>query len=145
MIVLGKVVEIEENGIIKAEILRHSACGGKCGNCGNSCGSRSFIMVKNPDNADVGDVVIIHSSGKKVMLLSFIVFLVQLIAIFCLYRFFQNIISDENLTAFVSFLSGVAVFIAVILAFKKLKMPEARLYYCRSTDSYINNLETFGG
>ena len=110
MIVLGKVVEIEENGIIKAEILRHSACGGKCGNCGNSCGSRSFIMVKNPDNADVGDVVIIHSSGKKVMLLSFIVFLVPLIAIFCLYRFFQNIISDADLLS-----------IALNLAMQKVK------------------------
>ena len=145
MIVLGKVVEKSENGIIKTEILRQSACGGKCGSCGNSCGSKSYVMVKNDDNANVGDVVIIESSGKKVMVLSFSVFIVPLISIFILYKLFQNVISNENLTALLSFFGGVLIFIGVVLAFRKLKMPHSKLYYCKSTDTYIDNLKTLGG
>lgn len=144
MVVLGKVVQDYKNGTVKAEILRVSACGGKCGSCGNSCGSKSYANVKNTDGATVGDVVMIESSGKKVLWLSFAVFIVPLIVIFCLYNIFiKN--SGEIFSSLVAFFGGVAVFLGIVVFFRRLKMPQSRLYYQREKDLYMIDSENSGG
>lgn len=144
MTVLGRVVENYKNGIIKVEILRVSACGGKCGNCGNSCGSKSYVDVKNKDGATVGDIVMIQSSGNKVLLLSFAVFLVPIIVMCFLYNVLINNFG-EIFTSVTAFFCGVAVFLGIVVFFRRLKMPESKLYYCKSKDIYTYNSENYGG
>lgn len=136
MVVLGKVVEDYKNGIIKTEILRTSACGGKCGNCGNSCGSKSYVDVKNSDGATVGDVVMIESSKNRVLSLSFAVFLVPIIVICLVYNFLIKLYIEEIFASCVAFFGGIGVFLGIIIFFRRLKMPESRLYYCKSKDFY---------
>lgn len=144
MVVLGKVVEDCKNGIIRAEILRTSACGGKCGSCGNSCGSKSYVKVKNKDGATVGDVVMIESSGKKVLWFSFSVFMIPLIVICCLYNACINNFG-EILASLVAFFGGIAVFLGTVVFYRRLKMPESKLYYQKSKDLYMIDNENFGG
>ena len=81
MEVLGRVTERISEDSVRVEILRTSACGGKCGECSTSCGSKSYIIAKNFDNAVKDDIVKIESDDKKVLILSFLVFIIPLLVI----------------------------------------------------------------
>jgi len=141
MEVLGRVVSrIDENNI-RVEIARTSACGGKCGECTASCGSKSYIIAKNYDGAKKDDIVRIESEDKKVLFLSGLVFIVPIAVIVFVYSFFGVFLKNEALRALISFLGGVFSFVAIILFFrfyKKLKAPVSRLYFSNEEKEYRN-------
>ncbi len=134
MEVLGRVVQRIDKNNIKVEILRTSACGGKCGECSNSCGSKSYITARNFDGADVGDVVKIESDDKKVLILSFAVFIIPILIIILLYNTIGVYIKNESLNALVSFLGGVFSFLAVIIIFRRLKTPVSKIHFSFNRD-----------
>ena len=137
MEVLGRVTQKLDENNIRVEILRASACGGKCGECGNSCGSKSYIVAKNFDGAKKDDVVIIKSEDKRVLLLSFLVFIVPILVIVAIFNFGDIIIKNETLKAVIAFFGGIASFIITVVFFRRLKKPVSKLYYRHETGEYI--------
>ncbi len=138
MEVLGRVMQKLDENNIRVEILRASACGGKCGECGSSCGSKSYIVVKNYDGAKKDDVVKIETSDKKVLALSFIVFIVPILVIVMLYNLGNYIVENETLKAVIAFFGGVISFIMTVIFFRRLKKPISRIYYRSETGKYMN-------
>lgn len=134
MEVLGRVTERVSDDSIKVEILRKSACGGKCGECNTSCGSKSYIIAKNYDNAMKDDIVKIESDDKKVLILSFLVFIIPLLVIVILYNFL--FLYSEIIRASTAFICGVVVFVIIVLFFRKLKMPVSKIYYSHNDGKY---------
>ncbi len=136
MEVLGRVKEKLDENNIKVEILRASACGGKCGECGNTCGSKSYIIVKNCDGAKKDDVVKIQSDDKKVLGLSFVVFIVPILIIVLFYSYGSYIIESETLKALFAFLGGVISFLIAVVFFRGLKKPVSKIYYSSENNEY---------
>ena len=138
MEVLGRVTQKLDENNIKVEILRASACGGKCGECGNSCGSKSYIVAKNYDNAKKDDVVKLESEDKKVLLLSFVVFIVPILVIVAIFNFGGIIVKNETLKALSAFFGGIVSFITTVVFFRRLKKPVSKLYYRHETSEYMD-------
>ena len=134
MEVLGRVTERISDDSVKVEILRKSACGGKCGECSTSCGSKSYITAKNYDNAEKDDIVKIESDDKNVLILSFLVFIIPLLIIVFLYNILFSY--NEIIRASTAFICGVVVFIIIVLFFRKLKMPVSKIYYSHYDGKY---------
>ncbi len=134
MEVLGRVTESMNDNLIRVEILRASACGGKCGECSGSCGSKSYILAKNFDGAEKNDVVKIESDDKKVLFLSFAVFILPILVIVFLYN--CSFFNSEITNACVSFLGGIVCFLLMIVFFRRLKTPVSRVYYSSQNNEY---------
>ena len=123
MEVKGVVKEILKNNIAKVMIERKSACGGNCHDCLNTCQGKSEIFVRFSEKLQIGDEVIISERSQKVLSVSIIVFMLPLLFIVALYMVLDKYINNEEIVSLISFSGGVAIFLAVILYFRKLKMP----------------------
>ncbi len=80
---VGKVIEKRGN---KAMVVmrRHSACD-KCGRCGGILGGPdikdSHVMVENPIGAGAGELVKIEVDDGKLLLMSFVLYMVPVLAL----------------------------------------------------------------
>lgn len=124
MQVCGTVLQVLEQEKILVEIVRSSACGGNCHSCGSCGGTHSKIVAECSDAVHVGDTVMVTISDNRYFLLSFLVFLVPLLIIVAGYVFLHRFF-DESAASFGAVLLGIAGFVAIVLAFRKLKMPKA--------------------
>ena len=78
MFAVGKVVELKE-GYAKVEIKRATSCGENCANCGGCESTSSYTDVLNDINAQIGDTVKIETDTNRVLLASFIVYIIPLL------------------------------------------------------------------
>ena len=125
MEVSGKVLERVNEKHIRVEIVRASACGGNCHSCGSCGGSQSKIIAECADTVLPGDEVTVSIPSQRFFLLSFLVFIVPLAVIVAGYFLFLGWLG-ETIASLAAFFSGVAAFVLIVLAFRKLKMPKAR-------------------
>ena len=110
----GRVVDIDGN-IAKVECERQSACAAceNSANCVEKC-KKVYASASNEIKAEVGDMVEIETDTGRVILYSFVVFVVPVImavlSYFCADRLF-----GENIAVAVTFI--VLVFSLILFAF----------------------------
>lgn len=124
MEVSGKVLERVNEKHIRVEIVRASACGGNCHSCGSCGGTQSKIIAECTDSVLPGDWVAVSIPSQKFFLLSFLVFVVPLVVIVAGYTLLSGILPETG-ASLAAFFSGVAAFVLIVLAFRRLKMPKA--------------------
>ena len=126
MQVSGTVLEVKENNRILVEIVRQSACGGNCHSCGTCGGTESKIIAECTDSVSVGDRVFVTMPANRYFLLSFLVFLVPLFMIVAGYVALSKFLPETS-ASLGAILLGIVTFLAIVLAFRKLKMPKAHV------------------
>lgn len=78
MTTYGKIKEIEGD-IATVEVFKESACTGKCEDCAGCKISPVTAKAKNEIKANIGDIVEIYASSKKVMGLAFSVYVLPVL------------------------------------------------------------------
>ena len=76
------VVGLEPNGKAVIMVKRVSACGENCAHCAAKCADRSNelkVLADNAAGADVGDIVEVESSAKKILGFAALVYLVPVL------------------------------------------------------------------
>ena len=120
----GKIIEILDKNLVKVEIIRTSACGESCQSCGGCPIKSSTIIAENEDNCGINDEVCLEINNDKFFYLSFAIFIFPILSIIFAYILLRNFIPNDDFAAISAFLMGVAVFVAVVMFSKKVKMPK---------------------
>lgn len=76
----GRVVSVDDD-MAEVSIVRSSACGDSCASCGGECSSAEVTVRARMNGREVrtGDVVEIKGSTKKMLISTFVAYLIPLI------------------------------------------------------------------
>lgn len=120
------IVEDINSGIAKVKILRVSACGENCVECGACDKKSNTVIAKNTLNAKVNDKVIVNMSDKLVLGAAFLVYIIPLI--FLIIGYLIGHIISENTGILLGFTFMVIAFLIIIYIDKKFnKRYEAEI------------------
>ncbi len=116
------IVENVNGDMVTVRIKRASACGENCASCKGGCTpTEQIVSARNDAGAKKGDSVVLQMDNKYVLFAAFLVYILPLVALFCIYAAVFVFTEKEGVSALLGILAMTAVFAAVRILDKKLK------------------------
>lgn len=108
---IAKIESIHGSQAI-ASVSRVSMCGENCSSCKGGCSPTSKrVTVQNSTNANVGDMVVLQTPDKQILLGAALLYLVPITAMITAYFISFSALENEGISILCAFVGLVLVFL----------------------------------
>ncbi|UNC92943.1 SoxR reducing system RseC family protein [Candidatus Contubernalis alkaliaceticus] len=139
---VGEVFEVNDDGMAKIIVKKHSSCK-SCGGCGilsAGGGTEVTIEVPNPVGAKVGEFVRIGVETNKVILASLIVYVIPVIALVIAMFITQKVAIGSGYQETAEVMSIGVGFLAMVLVFVVIRLMDKRIAQTRKFKPTITEI-----
>ena len=115
------LVEKADGKLLRVKIKRATACGENCASCGGNCSlTDKSVTAVNTAGAKEGDTVVLEMNSKRILLASFMVYILPIIVFIAVYFAVYAVKNSEAAAVMTGLVSMAAVFAADIIWDKKV-------------------------
>lgn len=116
------IVEKIEDGMLRVRIKRATACGENCASCSGNCKATDQVVTAvNKAGAKVGDNVLLEMNSKNVLLAAFLVYILPLLVLFCVYAVVYAMTKSEGMSTLAGIFAMLFIFFFVRILDRRLK------------------------